>query len=289
MSVILASGFLLSLSGGFPQRISSQMSLELSQRISMQLTPPEFQNEDCLERFPNPKAKDYGWWFCRTNNPSPPTMLLWGNSFANQYFEGFADSASLGDISILSIGDCAIQREIYLKKGNPCAGVLWDEQRGFIEKLIVSTPSLKYVIVAGLEANLSESGAEDLRRTLRLILDRSLQPIVFYPHLKPDKPIFACLDRPLVKATWDCKVSSTMRNDLNSAFSSTVALISSEFPSAKIFDPNEAICDSGECEFMQNGIPLLRDKAPHMSSAGSGVVAEEFQDWASTNLTSLSD
>jgi peptidoglycan/LPS O-acetylase OafA/YrhL len=284
MSVILVSGVILAMSSGFPQRVSSQMSLELSQRISTQLTPPQFQNEECLESFPNTKAKNYGWWFCRTNSLKPPTTLLWGNSFANQYFEGFADNNSLGDSSILSIGDCAIQREIELEKGNPCAGRLWEEQRGFVEKLIINTPSLKFVIVAGLEERLSESGATDLRRSLNFLANRSLQPIVFYPHLKPDKPIFACLDRPLVKATWDCKVSSSMRSDLNVAFSSTLDLISREFPTALIFDPNEAICDSDKCEFMRDGLPLLRDKAGHMSFAGSRIVAEQFQDWARDNL-----
>ena len=285
MSVILVSGLVLVTSSGFPQRVSSQMSLELSQRISAQLTPPQFQNDECLESFPNAKAKDYGWWFCRTNSAKPPAILLWGNSFANQYFEGFAENDSLGDISILSIGDCSIQREIGLKNGNPCAGKLWDEQRSFVENLIMKTSSLRYVIVAGLEERASETGAKDLRRTLNFLANRGLQPIVFLPHLKPDKPVFACLDRPLVKATWDCKVSSSMRSELNVAFSSTLNLISSEFPTALIFDPNEAICDSDKCEFMRDGLPLLRDRAPHISLAGSRIVAEEFQDWASDNLS----
>jgi hypothetical protein len=282
--MIFASGLIVALSEGFPQRVSSQMTLELSQKISSQLIPPKFQNDDCLQRFPNPNAKDYAWWFCRTNSLEPPSVLFWGNSFANQYFEGFAGHNSLKDISILSIGDCAIQREVDLDEGNPCAGKLWDEQRKFIEKLITTTPSLKYVIIAGLKETLSEDGATDLRRTLIFLDNRNLQPIIFYPHLKPDRPIFACLDRPLASATWNCKVSSSIRSNLNREFASSLALISSEFPSTLIFDPNDAICDSDECKFMQDQLPLLRDSAPHMSSAGSRLVAEEFHHWAISNL-----
>ena len=284
MTVILTTGVFLKISDGFPQRFGSQMTLKLSQQISSELSPPQFQNEECLQSFPNTKSTDYRWWFCRTNSQQPPSMLLWGNSFANQYFEGFADNESLKHLSIVSIGDCAIQREFDLDSGNPCAGELWDEQRDFIEKLIMNTPSLKYVIVAGLEETLSESSATDLKRTLNFLTNWNLQPIVFYPHLKPDKPIFACLDRPMFKASWDCTESSKLRDDLNIAFSSTLALISKEFPSTLIFDPNEAFCDSMKCEFMRGGLPLLRDKEPHMSLAGSQLVAEEFQEWAGNHF-----
>jgi hypothetical protein len=261
------------------------MSLETSRQITLQFTPPSFQDENCLNKFPNPKSKEYGWWFCRTSSVKPPTILLWGNSFANQYFEGLAENTYFRNQPILSIGDCSIQRQPDLENGNPCAGELWKEQRNFVEELIRSTPSIDYVIVAGLKEVTNTLDAADLESTLTFLSEHDKRTIVFYPHLKPLKSIYSCIDRPLFEATWDCKLPISFRQEMNSNFSSSLTLITQKFPSTLIFDPNYAFCEGTACEFMKDGVPLLRDAAPHMSLAGSRLVAANFVDWAERNLT----
>lgn len=284
MTLVTISGVILTFSNGFPARVSSQMSLETSRQITLQLSPPSFQDQNCLNNYPNPKSKEYGWWFCRTSSVKPPTILLWGNSFANQYFEGLAENNYFRNQPILSIGDCSIQREPDLENGNPCAGELWKEQLNFVEELIRSTPSIDYVIVAGLKEVTNTLDAADLESTLTFLNEHKKKTIVFYPHLKPIKSIYSCIDRPLFEATWDCKLPISFRKEMNSNFSSSHTLITQKFPSALIFDPNDAFCDKTACKFMKDGIPLLRDAKPHMSLAGSRLVATEFVDWAQSNL-----
>jgi peptidoglycan/LPS O-acetylase OafA/YrhL len=284
MTLVTISGVVLTFSNGFPSRFSSQMSLETSRQLTLQFSPPSFQDQNCLNKFPNPKSKEYGWWFCRTSSVNPPTILLWGNSFANQYFEGLKENSYFRNQSILSIGDCSIQREPDLENGNPCAGGLWKEQRNFVKDLIRSTPSIDYVIVAGLKEVTNALDAADLESTLTFLNEQGKRTIVFYPHLKPMNSIYSCIDRPFFGATWDCEEPITFRKELNSNFSSSFRLITQKFPSTLIFDPNDAFCERTVCEFMKDGVPLLRDTSPHISQAGSRLVAEVFADWAQSNL-----
>ena len=284
MAIILASGTVLTLSSGFPARMRGDLSLETSRQISLQFAAPKFHDENCLKRFPNQFANQYAWWFCRSNSVKPPTVLLLGNSFANQYYDGIVKESLFHNQSVLSIGDCSIQRQPELKKGNPCEGKLWQEQRDFMNKLILETPSLKYVIVAGLKESTNKSDESDLRATLTFLSKQGLETIVFFPHLKPNKPISSCIDRPLSRASWNCQISISEREDLNASFTKSLNIIKTEFPETLIFDPNDAFCSTNKCEFMKNGLPLLRDSAPHISIAGSRLVAKEFAIWASDKL-----
>lgn len=283
MLITLAGGTVLALSDGFPARIGKDMSIETSRQVSLQLSPIPFQDERCLRNFPNESASKYAWWFCRTSSDKPPTMLLLGNSFANQYYDGIIKEDLFRNQSVLSIGDCAIQREPELKKGNPCAGKLWREQRDFINDLILNTPSLKYIIVAGLKESTNSNDDQDLTDTLTFLNEQKLETVVFFPHLKPDKPITSCIDKPLRRASWDCLVPNSFRKKMNANFTKSLNIINSEFPNVLVFDPNEAFCEAKECKFIKNGIPLLRDSAPHISIEGSKLVAEEFANWARRN------
>ena len=284
MLTIFASGVLLSISNGLPTRITKSINLETSRQISLQFTPIPYQDDICLKNFPNKRAKSYGWWFCRSNSHNPPTMLILGNSFANQYYDGIIHEHYFRNQSVLSIGDCSIQQQPELKKGNPCAGKLWREQREFVKRLILNSPSLKYIVVAGLKESTTQADEQDLREILTFLAEQNLTTIVFFPHLKPDRSIFACLDRPLLRATWNCQVPISYREVMNKSFAKSIKLIRNEFPQAKLFDPNDAFCDESMCEFMKEGIPLLRDSAPHISIEGSKLVAKEFANWSSENL-----
>jgi len=286
MTFITSIGIIIANSNGFPSRISSATSLENSLEISAQLNPVEFQDKRCLEMFPNPKSADYDWWFCRSNLDAPPSILLWGNSFANQYFEGMAQSTGFKKTSLLSIGDCAIEREPNLAHGTPCTGKSWQEQRDFIENLIRNTPSLKFVILAGLKDDANLADLSDLRDALHFLKSQKVRSIVFYPHLKPKKSIYACINRPIIHASWNCKVPISFRQDAVVKFASSVKMVEEEFPSTLIFDPNDSFCNEKECNFTNLGVPLLRDTAPHMSIAGSRLVAENFSRWFKLHLDS---
>ena len=287
MCFVILCGFVIAHSNGFPQRIRNSSYLGESYNPSQQFEPIAFQDQACLDEFPNGNARNYKWWFCRLSSTNSPTVLLWGNSFANQYYEGLAQNKVFRNQSILSIGDCSIQRDRNLPKSNPCFGPKWDEQQKFVKSIIANTPTLKYVIIAGLKQRPSSQDSDDLRSALGFLENTKLSVIVYYPHLTPEKSVYSCIDRPLFAARWNCEESTTIRDTLSNNFQTTIKIVHEEFPSVLAFDPNGAFCDDNTCRFLRNGIPLLRDRAPHMSTEGSILVSQEFAKWAKVNLPQL--
>ena len=273
-------GFIFSLSNGFPNRIAHTSTESVSQKdVNYQFQTIQFSNQECLENYPNPKSANYKWWFCRTNIDSAPTLLLWGNSYANQYFSGFSSTGKLAGVSILSIGDCPIQREKNLVKPNPCAGNLFDEQKEFVKSIVEDQKSLRWVILAGLKESANVSDLRDLDETLRFLYSKNVQAIVFHPHIRPKLPIFGCVGRPLRGPVWDCRMSKSEYLNFSLGFKTTSDYISSRYPETLLFNPNEAFCKESECSFMIGGLPIIRDASGHLSDWGSTLVAEKFEEW----------
>ena len=273
-------GLGISMGNGFPSRIETRANSSVSQvDVSKQFNTVEFSNPECLRDHPNPKASSYQWWFCRTNDSNDPQMHLWGNSYANQYFNGFSNNQYIRNLSILSIGDCPIQREKELVPPNPCAGTLFDEQRKFIENLIVSRGSIKTVILAGLKPISEKTSMKELSDALKFLQKEGRETIVFYPHITPIEPIFGCVSRPLRQATWDCDLSSTQYSKFLEDFKPTVEMIQRNYPSVNIYNPNSAFCKPKGCSFLISGLPIIRDGSGHISDWGSDLVAANFSSW----------
>lgn len=289
-STILLSllGLIVSLGSGFPSRIDSSAHIEISQSdVSEQFNTVEFSNPECLIDFPNEDASEYQWWFCRTNNSNDPQILLWGNSYANQYFHGFSSNSKLGNYSILSIGDCPIQREQELLPPNPCAGFLFDEQRQFIKDLVVNQSSINTVVIAGLKDYSDEASKRDLGDALAFLEKEGKQVIVFHPHIRPSESIFGCVSRPFRSAAWDCALSSNDYSKLIVSFKPTLEMIQKDYPNVKTYNPNNAFCNRDGCSFMISGLPIIRDGSGHMSDWGSELVARDFVHWLGTNGLAL--
>jgi peptidoglycan/LPS O-acetylase OafA/YrhL len=287
MMSTLLFGSVLATSNGFPQRIANNVYPSSTYNPSSQFAPIDFQDKACITRFNNPNAKNYAWWFCRLSEDKSPTVLLWGNSFANQYFEGISSDFHFRSQTILSIGDCSVQRDRSLAKGNPCSGSGWDEQQNFIKGLVEGTKSVNYIIVAGLFQNPSQENLDDLRDTLNFLIASQVNVIVFYPHINPLKSISDCIDRPVIPASWNCQIPSSVREKLEIEFSGTLRLIEEEFPTVQVFDPNAVFCTDKNCNFISDGNPLLRDSAPHISTQGSILVASKFASWAKLKAPGL--
>jgi peptidoglycan/LPS O-acetylase OafA/YrhL len=273
-------GISFSVSNGFPSRIQTKSGDSVSLKdVNNEFQTIQFSNPECLQNYPNPKSLDYKWWFCRTNKDSEPTLLLWGNSYANQYFSGFSSTGRITGESILSIGDCPIQREEDLVKPNPCAGSLFDEQNEFLMSIVKSQKSLKWVILAGLKETADSSDLRDLDGALGFLRTKNVETIVFHPHIKPKLPIFGCIGRPLRSPVWDCKLSRAEYLNFSSSFKSTSDLIRNKYPAVRLFDPNEAFCNESGCNFLIDGLPIIRDASGHLSDWGSQLVAQNFEEY----------
>jgi peptidoglycan/LPS O-acetylase OafA/YrhL len=287
MLVISAIGIAIYNSNGLTFRYPKSSSGSFSQIVSNQFIAARMQDNSCIEKYGNQRVKQYAWWFCRSNSNDPPTVLLWGNSYANQYFEGLASSGNFRNRSILSIGDCSVQRDKGLDKTNPCFGENWLEQRNFVKELILKNSSLSFVVIAGLKENSDAQDLVDLRDALTFLRNQNRKVVMFYPHVKPAQSIFTCLDRPIFRAKWNCEASLDIRRDLNSKFTDSLDLVLREFPETYIFDPNSAFCDEESCKFIKGQNFVIKDSAGHMSIFGSKIVATEFSTWAKVNLPSL--
>lgn len=283
--VISILGLGIAQSGGLQWRASTSVSgAAVNTDVLEQFEAIEFSNSECLNDYPNPSTSSYLWWFCRTNKSVPPNLLLWGNSFANQYFHGFSSNSYLGQRSIISIGDCPIEREIYLVPPNPCAGSNFDDQRNFVKSIVSGrTTSDAIVVLAGLSERPDESSLSDLNDALTFLQLHQKQVVIFYPHIKPKRSILGCIDRPIKNATWDCKLSRQDYENLLQDFGPTVSMIERSFSSVKIFNPNDAFCNQEGCSFMISGVPIIRDDAGHMSGWGSELVAKSFERWLRNN------
>ncbi len=251
--------------------------------VAAQFLPwPYYQNQTCLRRYPDPLVATYGWWFCVTSQDKPPTLILLGNSLSNQYYPGIANNAAFSNQVVLSIGDCAVQTQEMPPSTNPCSGSKQTEQQEFLHSLITHNPSLRFAILSGLFGDPSPQQLQDLRDQLTFLLQHGVTPIVFYPHLQPTFDIHSCIARPILPAQSDCSLPVSARSTLDSQFASTVDLIHSEFPSVRVFDPNDVFCSSTDCNYLKDGVPLIRDNT-HISAYGSDLAGQAFAKWAAVN------
>lgn len=267
-----------------PPSVTSSGAPEVAAQFA---TWPYFQDPVCMRRYPNPLAATYGWWFCVTSQDKPPTLLLFGDSHANQYYPGIVNNAAFSNQVVLSIGDCPVQTQGPGPSGNPCYGSRQTDQLDFIHSVIAGNPSLRFAILAGLFANPNPQQLQDLRSQLTFLLQHGVTPIVFYPQLVPPFDIHLCLAGPILPAQSDCALSASARSQLNEQFAPTVDLIRSEFPSVRVFDQNDVFCSSNGCNFLKDGIPLLRDETPHISEFASALTGQALANWAAVNEPEL--
>jgi len=275
--------------GGLPGRpglISTERSS--SAAVAQQFASWTYmQDSACNSRYPNPKSADYGWWFCVASQDQPPTLLLLGSSYANQLYPGIVNNAAFDRQVVLSIGDCAVQRQPELPWENPCSGAKWAEQRDFVRSVIVRNPTIRYAIVAGLQWNPTQQQLSDLSSEIQFLQDHQVIPIVFYPHIEPPFGIHECLSRPIIPASSDCHLPAAARRALVAEFRPTLDLLHSQFPSVRLFDLNDVFCTDSGCDFLRGGVPLLRDAAPHLSVLASDLVGQALERWAKTSLPDL--
>jgi hypothetical protein len=244
------------------------------------------QNDTCLRQYPFEEAQTLKWWFCMKSRESPPTLLLLGNSLANQSYPGITLNAELNHHSVLSIGACDPAFDSNPAESGPCFGDRQVRQREFIDRIVATSPTLKFVLIDGL------SRKADARYTLLLkaridSLERAgLQVIILHPTPRLGFEPKACFARPLKDATPDCSFSLAERERLNLDFEPLRQAIASSNPNVLFFDQNQVYCDVGRCSPIMNGMPLYRDQN-HLSEYGSKVVYERFVKWARSSVPEI--
>ena len=282
--LIFGSAFLVYFQNGVPERKAVTTS-EFSERVQYQFMGPIWsytKNEMCLNEYKYKDQETLQWWFCMKSTKNPPTILLLGNSFANQLYPGFVNNFKLSHHTVLSIGTCSIGVDgTDENPRSPCYRSRAKEQSDFIDQIIKRTPSLKYVILDGLERNPSKEYISRVLERMFFLEKQGLQVIVFVPHIKPGFHPKACFRSPLKQNSRNCLIPSSERKRIINDFSPLINSIKISGLKFLVFDQNDVFCDrnDGNCSFVRDGLPLHRDEV-HISEYASILLQGYFNEWA---------
>jgi peptidoglycan/LPS O-acetylase OafA/YrhL len=282
MGAIGLSGFA---TDGYKQRSNMQNSGE----AFAQFVGPVWQftnNPTCTNRYPFTGAGQHDRWFCMTNRDQPPTVLLYGNSYANHLYPGLSHNPAMAGNTFLSIANCAVGAADRTKplpdEGLlPCMGAQAKEQEDFVFGLIKQNPSLKYVIIDGLSLKGDAAYFASIEKRIDALMAQNLKVIVFVPHMRFGTDIKECFSRfPGVKASPDCVMSARARDTVTQEFQPLMDYVLDRHPDVAFFDQNTVVCNSAQCSMTMDGMPIFRDQFQHYSEFASVKVAQVFGDWA---------
>lgn len=250
-------------------------------------------NQACLDRYPYNKSKDFATWFCMLSKKSEPTILLLGNSYANQLYPGFVNNDKLSRHTIMSVGQCDPVKAVHLKhKGvsnpSPCIGKNRLSQEAFYEQIIENTQSIEYVVLDGVSREVDNDYLSRLKQRIDSIEKKEIRVIVFSPHLRLGFNPRACFTTPLRKSAKNCDLKLSEREKINENFQLVKTYLSQTNPQVLYFDQNEMYCNNVKCSMVKNGLPLARDYG-HISQKASNQLQYYFTNWVEKNVPELFD
>ncbi|WP_448651433.1 acyltransferase family protein [Pseudomonas fluorescens] len=290
MVVCGIAGYAAWTSAGFPER----SNVKPYEYAFAQFVGPLWKytkNDDCLNTYQKPKdLSSYQWYFCYASKNRAPDILLVGNSYANHLLPGIAQNANFKEKSVLSIGTCSpdfLPNATPADGTSPCSGTRPQEQTDIIQNIAASSPTVKWVILAGLENKTTPALIEVAKKKIDFFESTGATVLVFTPHLKIKYDIKSCYGRPLIAQQKDCKINAGDINKSRTAFQPFIDSMAKSNPRVKFFDTNAVFCSTGECSYIKDGVPLLRDDSSHFSEFGSIELAKLFVTWAKTNAPAI--
>lgn len=280
---------------GLPERFDSGQ-YGWTPAVAAQVVGPDWRfavNQTCEQRFPFEGSETFPWWFCVQSSERPPTIVLIGTSHANQLYAGLAAHPALAGHSILSIGTCY---PIDADPGDPrdvdpadgCSGDRASKQQQFIDGLIARTPSIAYVIFAGLPTEFDDEQKVRLARRAERLTQLGKTVIVFEPDELPTNDIRSCFARPF-RAAQPCDRSIDELLRVRAEFRPWFDGLMAANGAVKVFQQNDALCDATGCHMIAAGLPLYRDEYAHLSEYGSRLVADRFVNWAREQVPGVLD
>ena len=289
---VLGTGYTIYKNDGFPARLQAK-HYSFNEHVEKQFVGALWSytaNDICLKRFPFPESAQYSWWFCMLAKDAPPSVILLGNSYANQLYPGLAQHPALVQQNILSVGTCGPihyddTQLNHNKDNNPCSGELPRHQEIFIDKIITQETGLRYAILDGVLAKSDPVYIDHLIQRIAVLEKRGLKIILFVPHIEFAHNIRSCFSRPFQDAQ-NCTFGTDLRDTINADFKVTVDAVRRRHPNVLVFDQNALFCDAAACSMVKDGMPLFRDDV-HISEYGSQQLADLFVAWAKQNAPDM--
>jgi peptidoglycan/LPS O-acetylase OafA/YrhL len=264
----------------------------LSAAVRRQFTGPNWAymtNRTCLDAYPFADGGPMGYWFCIKSDTRPPTLLLMGNSFANQLYPGFAQNPLLQHHTILSIGSC----DFVLTGGarndpNPCYGGYGVKEETFINELVGRESSIRFAVIDGLRARPDQVYLGRLQDRVDALQRRGIQVVVFTPHLKPNFDPKLCYAIPPRQSAADCTFPVAVRQAVLDGFKPAIDGLAESRSPVQVFDQNSIFCNADRCSYLADGMPLHRDSV-HISEFASVALQQPFNDWARVQIPQIFD
>ena len=289
----LAGGVVMS-SHGLPERAAVRESglTPMVRHEFMGSLWPYTRNPSCLSDFSYPDAEHLAWWFCMKSDDRPPTLILLGTSHANSHYPGFVGNPGLRHHTVLSIGTCdfaVMQANFTGDPHNPCYGDRAKKQQEFIDNVIAGNPSIRFAVIDGLSSHPNAAYIHALDQRIKTLEQRGIRVVVMVPHIMPGFHPKACYPTPFKPQPRDCRFSPSVREAQVAAFQPAMDELSSTHPELRFFDQNIVFCESGECSYLKEGLPLYRDSYSHLSEYASLQLQTPFTVWAREQVPELFD
>ena len=276
---------------GVPDRAAVRES-SLTPAVAAQFVGPNWaymKNATCLQRYRFPDASSLSWWFCMQQSPAPPTIVLLGNSYANQLYPTLALNPRLAHHNVLSIGTCdlGMARVVEGSPDNPCYGDRMPTQWKFIIDLVRREKSIRYAVIAGVFDQPSDAYIARFKQRVDALEASGLRVIVVSPHMRVTFHPRECFREGEGSAVRDCTFPKSELDTLRSRFGTLVASLSATNPDVVFFDQNSIFCVGSACSYIRNGMPLHRDKYSHLSEHAAVLLQAPFNDWAEESIPDL--
>ncbi|WP_434655350.1 acyltransferase [Pseudomonas sp. R3-56] len=234
-------------------------------------------------------------YFCSQEKPSPPTVILIGNSYANHLYGGLVESERFSKQNILSYGSC--------EPGG------YQIDCDMQEQIISEQPSIKYAIISSLWPRIREDGEivnmisgeslnynmsffkryEDfLSAKIDFLNKHGVTTIIFKPKPEVAYEPRTCFARPFAPAANSCIVSLDEVGKQQAGIVAVIDRVAAKHPEAFVFDQNPLFCNDKNCSLVKDGVPLLRDFR-HYNEFGSRLIVERFADWAKARNIGIVD
>ena len=287
--VLGALGALVFMSKGMPNR---PVNVENAMAIQQLDVSPSL-NKECTENYHFPESTSYAYWFCEASSTRPPTILLLGNSFANHLYPGFTSSEVFGRESILSVGACEPAGEKFSADNVdfsffPCVGTnKTSRQMEFIDDIIRDSPSIKLIIMDGIQLDTSEEYLDRLSARLNFLDQLGIKVVLFEPHVLSPYNTKACLPRWFLPPSETCFLPADAHGQVHLKFQEMITSLEARHGEIFWFDQNATYCDEEGCRLKFGDKLLFRDEWSHYSDYGSQMVVLEFSHWAREALPDL--
>ncbi len=228
-------------------------------------------NAACMTRYP---YRAPSLWFCSLSRDADPTLLLLGDSHANQLYGGLV--RALPAEAILSIGACLPTIGLVFpapkSTASTCTNEHFAEQSGYLNSHVVGTPTLKRVVVSAMWPAFDAAGNEIDYWSGRVV--SRFGPVdgtplqSFVSALERQLGHFGSLPVTLVLDTPRRGVSVEVQRQRQAALRKAIVDLAARHPNMSLFDPMQVMCSPSWCRWN-----LLRD-ANHLSLQGSIAVVD---------------